>query len=988
MAAPKRTERVVLLDGEQDGTIMETDTEQQQRPQSSIPQLLTFSDAQELVEYLDAGDALECYLLTRQTYLHYSFGVSSSESNSNTTSSSTGNSGHKIPIQTTALGLRYRPPPGGSKAPLDLTLEYGPNREGRDNLQLSVPLIQESENPFDDDSWKPVKVTWANEGQVYYTTQISQDDYVTANYMASLTGAVLSDLLATASAYPTLRRRYQPWEVVTDDGENNSDGKTSRKRLLFRSNSDYDFVQYLFQHLASVGVELSPVLIPIYYRLRLNAVRIQRNTFSPQGQKKMSQFYQNLYTCLESLATATVLAPPPTPQPTSSPTVSLPPTSSTRPTTVATVPNPQSGTGQNAGPTNTPPGHRLLEDPAHKLGNEPPVNKDKGTVAGNVPPQTSQLGGQGSVTANQGTVPSRPALEGGQGTVDGAAGTLPAQTTLVQGSTGNVPGGVGTVPAQTSPEGGTGITVAQSTQQGGTGTVASNQGTILAPSNQQGGTGTTESIQGSPPAPYNQQGGTGTAEIIQGSPPAPYNQQGGTGTAEIIQGSQPAPYNQQGGTEVNQGAAPSPTTFNGGKDSAVAEVKPSVNLPGSAEIETTTSGSQTLGPMQNDTSSEQILPSVSPVSLNSNLPSSMSASMTPTIAPSISVQPPTPAPISHVDAAAEAAAAAQHAADAADDNPEQAAEAAKQAASAAQKAATATAQQQAALRQEALLSGNGVSMAQTASLCLSDPLYGIAVKGKNSTTVYLYRDSTYFYTVEVVAPYIQVVPFSASLPKPTEDALIPQGLVVDWVLALILIVFLFLSVLLILQHVLGRNFHVVPSLYKFQRWFFNPRNVAYDDLQHTDEAKQEEWRAGYMYTFDHQNGISDSHGGVRVVSASEGQAPSGEDAIQPSHLFSNGNDDDPFSGNGSGHSSTMVGDDVFGDVELSTRSSNRKSQARKSFASGSSFHDDELDALDCNNSRLFRDPELVELPDLKSKTKVAVPVSMSRQSTHSSASSG
>ncbi|KAL7572350.1 hypothetical protein ACA910_021563 [Epithemia clementina (nom. ined.)] len=854
MPGPKRKERALSLDGVYDDTAMEL-TAQQLRPKSSVPQLLTYNVALDLVDYLDAGDVLECYLLTRQTYLHYNFG--SPTPNIDAPNSTQTDAGRKIPIQTTALGLRYRPPSGGSKPPLDLTLEYGPNREGKDNLHLSVPVLQDSDNPFDDDSWKPIRVTWANEGQVYYTTQISQDDYVTANFMASLTGAVLSDLLATASVYPTDHRRYQPWEVVTDDVSIGGDQAKNRpKRVLFKSNSDYDFVHFLFQRLASVGVDLSPVLNPIYYRLRLNAVGIQRKALTREAQKDMAIFYQNLYSCLESLATASLVTAPPSPQPTNTPTASFAPTAtiSASPTPVPTSNNTE-GKNETTQELSESPSGSPLPDTSdnYQRGSNPPTNQ----------PRKARL------------------LESSGDVVDAAIGQN--QSNLEDNKT----------PGSTMEE-----------HHGESGA----SGAIPAMPNPQLGLDT-ESDEGS----------------ALGEPSVANENNDGNGMHNNV------------------------------TDASESVLTP---VPSSA---------------------------TSPLPSNFTEPTS-SLSATPSVQPSVHVDMPSPAPISHADAAASAAAAAQQAADAAGDNPEQAAEAAKQAADAALKAATATVQQQAALRQEALLSGNGVAMAQTASICLSDPLYGIAVKGSNSSTIYLYRDSTYYYTVQVIAPYIQVVPFPASLPKPSQAPLIQQGLVVDWALALILIGFLLLSILLILQNVLGRNLHVLPSLYRFQRWFFNPRKIAYDDVPHTDEAKQQQLVSVYPFG---QNSIPRSMGGVRLIKGlkrTNGLVPDGEET-QPTPLCFPLEENDPFAGS----ARLGIDDEALGDVELSTRNSSVMTHGNKLFSSGSSFHDEEFEVSPLDGSgRFFRDPELVQLPDLKSTSKVAVPVSSVRQSTHShsSASSG
>jgi hypothetical protein len=69
---------------------------------------------------------------------------------------------------------------------------------------------------------------------------------------------------------------------------------------------------------------------------------------------------------------------------------------------------------------------------------------------------------------------------------------------------------------------------------------------------------------------------------------------------------------------------------------------------------------------------------------------------------------------------------------------EQAAQAAQAAADAAKKAADSTRGQAAMVAQKALLSGDGSSMAETISQCLSSPRYGISRNDSNTTTVYLY----------------------------------------------------------------------------------------------------------------------------------------------------------------------------------------------------------------------------------------------------------
>jgi hypothetical protein len=167
--------------------------------QQVVPQILTRSALQRLSSDLDAGDVLECYLLSRSTPLH---GLVNST----------------ITVTKQALGLRYRPradTTGGvyaEKEPLELTLEYGPMRAGATLSHESIPrVVRETEL-----SGETAYVSWENEGKVYYTTAISSG-YLTANYLASLTGAVLNDLLMTAVEYAEQHRRYQPFAVYQKD---------------------------------------------------------------------------------------------------------------------------------------------------------------------------------------------------------------------------------------------------------------------------------------------------------------------------------------------------------------------------------------------------------------------------------------------------------------------------------------------------------------------------------------------------------------------------------------------------------------------------------------------------------------------------------------------------------------------------------------------------------------------------------------------------
>jgi hypothetical protein len=109
---------------------------------------------------------------------------------------------HNATIQKMALGLRY----GGTshEPPLELTLEYGPQRLGPQLQDENMPLVITDNH-----------LSWDNEGKLYYTTaSIRSYKWKTAYYMSSLTGAVLEKILEKAAMYSTLKPRYQPFAIV------------------------------------------------------------------------------------------------------------------------------------------------------------------------------------------------------------------------------------------------------------------------------------------------------------------------------------------------------------------------------------------------------------------------------------------------------------------------------------------------------------------------------------------------------------------------------------------------------------------------------------------------------------------------------------------------------------------------------------------------------------------------------------------------------
>ena len=256
---------------------------------SSTPRVLTRNVIPSLTQGLDASDVLECYALVRSAPLH---GVVNST----------------IRVDKMGLGFRYRPNAASPlyKHAMELTLEYGPQRLGPQLTHEATPYIQVEENS--------AFIAWENVGKVYYTTTISTENYVSAYFMASMTGAVLDKVLTQAVDYTTKRRRYQPFSVYSVEN-----GKE------IRSSSSWDFTQYIWQHLAHLGVEVEPILAPPIYEARIWVKGYEKVIPEPAVAHAAASFYQKLYQCLEAIGTGDYKAFMPTPAPSSSSAPTLQP---------------------------------------------------------------------------------------------------------------------------------------------------------------------------------------------------------------------------------------------------------------------------------------------------------------------------------------------------------------------------------------------------------------------------------------------------------------------------------------------------------------------------------------------------------------------------------------------------------------------------------------------------------------------------------------
>jgi hypothetical protein len=251
--------------------VPEEGDQSQQSIQLETPRILNRNLIPSLTKGLDASDALECYVLVRSAPLH---GIANST----------------ISVQKMAIGVRFRPKGGvdptlpHAKRPMEMTLEYGPLRVGPLLNDEAMPIVQVEESTS--------YLSWDNVGKVYFTRKIVKEHYISSYYMASMTGAVLDQLLTEAVDYTERRRAYQPFSVYSEE----------RGRELHSSSSS-DFVWYIWAHLAKLGVEIDPILPPPVYEARLHVKSVSKVIPEPAVAHQAALFYQKLYDCLEAIAT-------------------------------------------------------------------------------------------------------------------------------------------------------------------------------------------------------------------------------------------------------------------------------------------------------------------------------------------------------------------------------------------------------------------------------------------------------------------------------------------------------------------------------------------------------------------------------------------------------------------------------------------------------------------------------------------------------------
>ncbi|GKY94508.1 hypothetical protein MPSEU_000416700 [Mayamaea pseudoterrestris] len=350
-------------------------------------------------------------------------------------------------------------------------------------------------------------------------------------------------------------------------------------------------------------------------------------------------------------------------------------------------------------------------------------------------------------------------------------------------------------------------------------------------------------------------------------------------------------------------------------------------------------------------------------------------SQSPTLQPSVSLAPTmlkTVAPLNKDDAsqaAQDASEAAQDAQSAAEDaqhsGNEQAAQAAAAAAEAAKKAANATHTQAAGMYQTALLNGDGSLMVQTIAQCFQNPRYGLAVTN-TTAQAYVFFDGSYYYRVNLTTPYLQIVSVNTAMPSATHPSLIADADYSDYILALMVLMFSMVGFLLLLQQVMGRNYQVIRPLYKFQRFLFDPMHHAnattrdgmlLDDNDDSIRGGQQSQAANLM-----KNVIPLSMGGLQSSLPRVSKRKKKNDDASDS-----ANDEWGLGAGDDGLDMEMVEcpvrlhADSLSETDVSVNALSRSSST-SNLANGDI------------SRRMFRDPDLVDLPTLASSSKVAMPV--------------
>lgn len=337
--------------------------------------------------------------------------------------------------------------------------------------------------------------------------------------------------------------------------------------------------------------------------------------------------------------------------------------------------------------------------------------------------------------------------------------------------------------------------------------------------------------------------------------------------------------------------------------------------------------------------------------------------LSPTDSPNNLTFSPSLSPI--IDTATEAEKAANEAHEAAQEaknastheSAERAADAAEHAADAAQKAANAARWEKDV---ESMMSGDGVLVAQALQRCWTDPLFGMATG--NSTTVvgYMYLDGNFYFQMNLAPPFFDIVEAQMQIPQPLDlsnGGMISSDEFVDWTLAFCIIGFFLVGLFAFLQ-----QFGLRLAFYGRQKFFFNPTQNNHDDYDDDYSIGTDEVRSvnsndrPLVYGKGKEHGFSEdviplSMGGRRPI-------------VRSSHLL--------VTNSPTSAERPMVNLEDDGHFELVNVASPALSMMPP--------FDDHVVATSPTAQvpppRFTRHPDLVDMPSLRSRSKVARPVTL------------
>ena len=310
-------------------------------------------------------------------------------------------------------------------------------------------------------------------------------------------------------------------------------------------------------------------------------------------------------------------------------------------------------------------------------------------------------------------------------------------------------------------------------------------------------------------------------------------------------------------------------------------------------------------------------------------------------------------------AANEAHEAAQQAKNASThESAEKAADAAEHAADAAQKAANAARWEKDV---ESMMSGDGALVAQALQRCWTDPLFGMATGNSSTVVGYMYLDGNFYFQMNLAPPYFDIVEAQLQIPQAlgqSNGGMISPDEFVDWTLAFCIMGFFLVGLFAFLQ-----QFGLRLAFYGHQKFFFDPTQNNPDDYDYELGNGMDGLRRlnsndrPLVYGEGNEHGFSEdviplSMGGRRPI-------------VRSSHLLVTNS---PTSAN-----RPMMGLEDDGDLEL-------VDVASPMLLSMMPPLDEHVVASSPTAQvpppRFTRHPDLVDMPSLRSLSKVARPVTL------------